>query len=138
MILCKCRKPGNLPSFVFNLCAKCVQNSRLDIKITPFEEKSSNFIHLTRYNCSTRNISQYIKRYSMQGNATTVPPAFNHIFLCMTSWHTTLPSTRRASFNTFFSILILTSMSLLELQKQFSPTDPERPAGLIITGVIYK
>ena len=65
---------------MFNLCAKCVQNSRLGIKITPLEEKSSNFIHLTRYNCSTRNISQYIKRYSMQGNATTVPPAFNHIF----------------------------------------------------------
>ena len=31
------------------------------------------FIHLTRYHCSTRNISQYTVRHSMQGNATTVP-----------------------------------------------------------------
>gem|GEM_PF-2546911 len=38
-------------------------------------------------------------------------------------WHTTLPSTRSASFNVFFSILIFTSMSLLKFQKQFSPTD---------------
>ena len=50
-----------------------MQNSRLDIKITPLEEKSSNFTHLTSYHCSTRNIPQYAVRYSMQGNATTVP-----------------------------------------------------------------
>ena len=31
------------------------------------------FIHLTRYHCSTRNISQYTVRHSMQGNTTTVP-----------------------------------------------------------------
>ena len=52
-------------------------------------------------------------------------------------WATTLPSTRRASFNVFFSILIFTSMSLLELQNSSAPPI-QRPMRLIITEVIYR
>jgi len=52
-------------------------------------------------------------------------------------WATTLPSTRRASFNVFFSILIFTSMSLLELQNSSAPPI-KRPMRLIITEVIYR
>jgi len=65
---------------VFNLCAKCVQNSRLDIKITPLEEKSSNFIHLTRYHCSTTQHLTIYQKVFHAGERNNGSPAFNHIF----------------------------------------------------------
>ena len=87
----------------------------------------------TTINTGTSDYSEakkFLRSYLQGESATALAVHQKQHIHKVANCETTLPSTRKASFKTRFSILIFTSMSLVENLKTKSPTDPEGSAGL--------